>query len=110
MVRIERSESSEAREEKKKRVDRIDSLRQRGQKVTTQRDTEILEVPHTKMMPSGKGGAPGVYRQNKRGERKKRIKRKRSKWEISGINLAMLKNLKYHGKGNPWCMVIYYIA
>lgn len=96
MVRIKSDESGEARE-KKKKVDRINGLRQQGQQVTTQRDREILVVPHTKMMPSGKGGTPGVYRQNKRGEREKRIKRKRSKWEISGINLAMLENLKYHG-------------
>lgn len=61
-----------ARRERKKKVDRINGLRQQGQQVTTQRGREILEVPHTKMMPSGKGGTPGVYRQNKkRRERKK---------------------------------------
>lgn len=57
MVRIKRSERSEARKRKKK-VGRIDGLRQHGQRVTTQRNTEILEVPHTKMMPSGKRGGP----------------------------------------------------
>jgi hypothetical protein len=61
MVRIKRSERR--RGKKKSRWPNIDGLRQQGQKVTTQRDMKILKVPHTKTMPSGKEGAPGVYRQ-----------------------------------------------